>query len=702
MTARAGITAILILVSGLATGQSGFRLVLDTTSLGNSSPIPLDGPVNLVAVGETGNYVIVSRADNFFYASNFSSFGFEQRPFSGPTDNYAIAGIYPDPGAPNSLEGAWMLGWDTDRFNTDTEPVFADPQTAPYFEQVDQALSRLFAFDLSVNGCSISRVSYNWEIHPKQVFVQGLSGGGFMDLPGVFVITLEIFVHCMGRNNFVLYATVTNDENNGEVDLELEQIVEASPKRLATKGSLSVPPAALPPGQASRGENGTPIFAYMGQSLSGGASPLATVVWLDDAFVPAEILQLEDTPVGFATDLQLCGQLTQSHIWLAFTDNQDRARLARIRSPQDFEVFDLGPTTGLTALDCDTWGNAVAAFASPTGDMVNLRAFTASGQSPVSTSIPVEGGQSFLPIDLDMNHNGQIVVLWSTGAGMFHQRVELENVVEVDMSFAGSWYSPFFNGEGFIWDIADVGGERTLALYYFTYRPDDSGRQAWLVGSAAVENGVATIPMVITSGGVFGSAYDPDAVSLNDWGSIQVQIFGCTTAVISIRSPLFGDFSYPIEKFTSAGLPGICAAPSSSAKGLAQVDGSFTGSWFSPDRVSEGFIFDVTESNGAPTLVIYWFSYTTDSSGRQLWLVGSAPLNGSSATADLVSASGTVFGPSFNPGNVALTPFGSVTVTFNSCNSASVSYNVNGGESDSFNIQRLAPLPKGAGGECGS
>ena len=314
-----------------------------------------------------------------------------------------------------------------------------------------------------------------------------------------------------------------------------------------------------------------------------------------------------------------------------------------------------------------------------------------------------------------MNSNGEAALTFSDSGGTFIQRIDVADVVEIDMSFAGSWFSPFFNGEGFIWDIAEVDGVPTLALYYFTYAPAGSGQQAWVVGSAEIINGVATMPAFITEGGIFGAAYDPDDVTLSSWGEIEVRVLGCRRALMTLRSPAFGDHAYPARKLTNSpeSLPGICATGSAATakpaptdatfeKGVAQVDGSFTGSWFNPARNLEGFIFDVTESNGVPTLVLYWFSYDVSGNGRQLWLVGSAPINGNTATVDLLSASGARYGPDFEPGDVQLTPFGNVTVTFTGCNAANIMYSVDGGESGSFSVRRLSALPSGAGGVCGS
>ena len=66
------------------------------------------------------------------------------------------------------------------------------------------------------------------------------------------------------------------------------------------------------------------------------------------------------------------------------------------------------------------------------------------------------------------------------------------------------------------------------------------------------------------------------------------------------------------------------------------VDGTLSGSWFSTERDGEGFIFDIAEVNGVPTLVLYYFTYENNDSGRQAWLVGSAPIIGNKAAVPVI------------------------------------------------------------------
>jgi len=154
----------------------------------------------------------------------------------------------------------------------------------------------------------------------------------------------------------------------------------------------------------------------------------------------------------------------------------------------------------------------------------------------------------------------------------------------------GSWYDPAHDGEG--WMIERLAGDQVLAVWY-TYRPD-APVQAWMVATGhTVNNRVVLDSVQITSGGVFGPAFDPAAVQRTDWGGYALMA---------------------------------------------------------------------------------WFSY--DTQGNQRWFLGVGTSSGDNVFnfSEVQTTSGTVFGPSFNPANVQRQPWGTVTITVNSCTSLTVDY----------------------------
>ena len=103
---------------------------------------------------------------------------------------------------------------------------------------------------------------------------------------------------------------------------------------------------------------------------------------------------------------------------------------------------------------------------------------------------------------------------------------------------------------------------------------------------------------------------------------------------------------------------------------LIIAEGKPTGQWFNPDRDGEGFYVEVIDSGETAQLGIAMYSY--DAEGRQLWVVGNAPV-GAGATAvtvPVVQIDGPVWGSGYDPADLNTTDFGTITARFTSCNSA--------------------------------
>lgn len=93
---------------------------------------------------------------------------------------------------------------------------------------------------------------------------------------------------------------------------------------------------------------------------------------------------------------------------------------------------------------------------------------------------------------------------------------------------SGSYYSAARNGEGVLVEIGTVGTRRIMFLTWYTYF---QGQQRWIVGSAELAPGAtrAAMPMIVTSGGQFGAAFDPGQVTVTPWGSANVEFPTCSS-----------------------------------------------------------------------------------------------------------------------------------------------------------------------------
>ncbi len=134
------------------------------------------------------------------------------------------------------------------------------------------------------------------------------------------------------------------------------------------------------------------------------------------------------------------------------------------------------------------------------------------------------------------------------------------------------------------------------------------------------------------------------------------------------------------------------------------IDGSFSGTWFDPDRSGEGFLIDVTSdpNSSEARAVVTWYTYNADGSENQAWLVGTGPIIADTILADMAITQGTGFGTNFNSDDVIRTAWGQLSIKFNNCNSATVTFTSLDSTygSGSYELQRLTTGPVDSSGAC--
>jgi hypothetical protein len=85
---------------------------------------------------------------------------------------------------------------------------------------------------------------------------------------------------------------------------------------------------------------------------------------------------------------------------------------------------------------------------------------------------------------------------------------------------SGSWYDPTHSGEGYVLEVLI---DQRVLLYWFSF--DQQGNRRWFFGSGVISNGKLVFDeMFTTSGGIFGSGFDPDAVEVTPWGSLVLDL----------------------------------------------------------------------------------------------------------------------------------------------------------------------------------
>jgi hypothetical protein len=284
---------------------------------------------------------------------------------------------------------------------------------------------------------------------------------------------------------------------------------------------------------------------------------------------------------------------------------------------------------------------------------------------------------------------------------------DIEEGFQIDASASGPWFpGAAHDGEGWLLEILSLpsvkhgakhDGTDGLALaYWFTYPPQDlvekglAPEQAWIVGVGEFHDDTIEFEdAIITNGAVFGDGFDPADVQRPVWGDFLMQFDDDVSGTFSFVGPEgWGSGTLPMERITSlAGLP-------ASSK-VTDIGAFMSGSWFDPAHDGEGWLIEVLSDDVA---LVYWFSY--DGDGNQAWFVGVGTIDGKTITInDVLIPRGAVFGDNFDPGDVSLDAWGTITIIFDECDSGTLSYESSIPEFGSGMLQlvRITSIP---GLEC--
>jgi hypothetical protein len=127
-----------------------------------------------------------------------------------------------------------------------------------------------------------------------------------------------------------------------------------------------------------------------------------------------------------------------------------------------------------------------------------------------------------------------------------------ESDFSITPGITGSWYLEARDGEGYNIEIVGETLAPRLLAYFYTY--DAAGNQMWLVGDGPVDGDTAVVPVQVTSGALYGDAFDPTDVVRQDWGTLTFTFSSCTAGSV-VRASLpamgFGTTTVDIERLTS-------------------------------------------------------------------------------------------------------------------------------------------------------
>lgn len=115
---------------------------------------------------------------------------------------------------------------------------------------------------------------------------------------------------------------------------------------------------------------------------------------------------------------------------------------------------------------------------------------------------------------------------------------------------SGAWYDPERDGEGFVVEVLEDGRG---VVYWFTYRPDDSKHQAWMIGVGEFDGTTLHVEDVIQpSGGFWGDQFDPALIAFDHWGALTLEFFDEESGHVywdSVREA-YGSGDYPLKRLS--------------------------------------------------------------------------------------------------------------------------------------------------------
>lgn len=118
-------------------------------------------------------------------------------------------------------------------------------------------------------------------------------------------------------------------------------------------------------------------------------------------------------------------------------------------------------------------------------------------------------------------------------------------------------------------------------------------------------------------------------------------------------------------------------------------DGSASGQWYDPDRGGEGFFVEEFGEGDSRQIGIAMYSF--DENGNQLWFTGNVLITAGAlgAIVPVIQVEGPMWGSGFDPADVNITEFGTVTVNFTSCTTALFSVESDIPELESFDYSTV-------------
>lgn len=329
---------------------------------------------------------------------------------------------------------------------------------------------------------------------------------------------------------------------------------------------------------------------------------------------------------------------------------------------------------------------------------------TAEGPATDAVALPTVGAESgdYICDIADIRGLGRPQD--GNGDGMFACDLgafERQQGPDIGASQSGAYFDPDRPGEGYFVEILEDG---RASVTFFSYAevvgsPPTPKQPSWHFGTGhVVGNSVVVSDFFDSHGTQFGDEFNPDDIQTLEFARLSLVFSGCEASPEAPgNSYLRGEsfFNLPGQLVMNTRAVRLSRIVPCGQETAAPPSG-LSGNFYDPDRPGEGIAVQYMPDG---RVVVIWYTFSTSS--QQLWLISDgATMDGDTITAPMVyPAQSTEFGQNFNPDEIELAPWGTLTLEYTDCDNLELRYDseVDGYGSGSLEYTRLT---KPAGTEC--
>jgi hypothetical protein len=273
--------------------------------------------------------------------------------------------------------------------------------------------------------------------------------------------------------------------------------------------------------------------------------------------------------------------------------------------------------------------------------------------------------------------------------------------VNIDQQgLTGSWYQAATSGQGIEVEVfEDLAGAGVGYLQgsWFTFDAAasggaDHGRWYTFGGNVSAGTNAATLPLYRNVGGNFDA---PPVTAAAQVGTITLTFADCASAqfAYTFTDGTNRSGTIPLTRLT----PNVLCATAGSLPGPS--DFGLSGNWFDPAKGGQGFVFEINPA--ARVVFLTWYTYAANGQSigaeGQRWYTAQAAYTPGTRTMPVLlyeTTGGLLDRASPAP---ATAQVGTATLTFASCNSATMTYaftaGSNAGRAGAMNLVRVGSVP---------